>query len=134
MNSKLLEMSDVLKELRDKKRKLEFELKGINAEMESYIKDMLEIMATEELTSFKRNGATFTVVINKYPSPEPERKDELWEVMKDKGYEHLFTINSKTLQATVKELITNNNDMLPDWLDGLIKTTEKATISVTNPK
>lgn len=134
MNNKLLEMSDVLKELRDKKSDLEYELKGVNGEIESYTKEMIDIMTTEELTSFNRNGVIFSLVVKEYPAPEPERKDELWQAMKDKGFEHLFTINSQTLQATVKEEISNNDGMLPGWLEGLIKVAEKASIRVTKSK
>ena len=65
------------------------------------------------------------------PSPVVECKAELWEVMKANGYEGLFTINSRTLQSTVKELIEANDGVLPDWLDGLIRVAEKATVRVT---
>ena len=54
----------------------------------------------------------------------------LYPLMKEKGYEHLFTINANTLQATVKEMISENEGKLPEWLDGLINTYEKQTIRV----
>lgn len=134
MDSKLLELSDLLKELRDRKSELEHSLKGINGEIEDITKEMIEMMTTEELTSFNRNGTMFSLVVQEYPAPETERKDELWDVMKEQGYEHLFSINSQTLQATVKELISNNDGVLPDWLDGLIKIAEKSSIRVTRSK
>ena len=134
MDSKLLELSDLLKELRDRKSELEHSLKGINGEIEDITKEMIEMMTTEELTSFNRNGIMFSLVVQEYPAPETERKDELWNVMKEQGYEHLFSINSQTLQATVKELISNNDGVLPDWLDGLIKIAEKSSIRVTRSK
>jgi len=46
----------------------------------------------------------------------------------------LFTINSLTLTATVKELINENNGVLPEWLDGLIKVAEKNTIRMAKSK
>ena len=50
--------------------------------------------------------------------------------MKEKGFEHLFTINTNTLSATVKELIAENEGKLPEWLDGLINQTEKQAIRI----
>jgi len=50
--------------------------------------------------------------------------------MKKRGFEHLFTINSQTLQATLKELKANNDDVMPEWLDGLVQVAEKQTIQV----
>ena len=134
MNTKLLELSDRLKELRTQKSDLEREVKGINEEIDGVTTEMIDLMTTEELTSFNRNGTTFSLVTQEYPAPEPERKVELWEVMKKNGFEDLFTINSQTLSATVKELIAANEGILPEWLDGLIKIAEKNSIRVAKSK
>ena len=134
MNTKLLELSDRLKELRTQKSDLEREDKGINEEIDGVTTEMIDLMTTEELTSFNRNGTTFSLVTQEYPAPEPERKGELWEVMKKNGFEDLFTINSQTLSATVKELIAANEGVLPEWLDGLIKIAEKNSIRVAKSK
>ena len=134
MNTKLLELSDRLTELRTQKSDLEREVKGINEEIDGVTTEMIDLMTTEELTSFNRNGTTFSLVTQEYPAPEPERKGELWEVMKKNGFEDLFTINSQTLSATVKELIAANEGVLPEWLDGLIKIAEKNSIRVAKSK
>ena len=134
MNTKLLELSDRLKELRTQKSDLEREVKGINEEIDGVTTEMIDLMTTEELTSFNRNGTTFSLVTQEYPAPEPERKGELWEVMKKNGFEDLFTINSQTLSVTVKELIAANEGVLPEWLDGLIKIAEKNSIRVAKSK
>ena len=134
MNTKLLELSDRLKELRMQKSDLEREVKGINEEIDGVTTEMIDLMTTEELTSFNRNGTTFSLVTQEYPAPEPEREGELWEVMKKNGFEDLFTINSQTLSATVKELIAANEGVLPEWLDGLIKIAEKNSIRVAKSK
>ena len=134
MDNKLLELSDFLKELKDKKSGLEFELKGTNEEIESVTVEMIEMMTAEELSSFNRNGINFSLVIQEYPAPETEKKDELWDAMKEQGFGHLFIINSQTLQATIKELMSNNDGALPKWLDGLVKIAEKANIRVMKSK
>lgn len=134
MNTQLLELSDRLKELRDEKSDLDKRGKEINAEIDGITMQMIDLMTTEELTSFNRNGTTFSLVTTEYPSPEPERKGELWEAMKANGFEDLFTINSQTLSATVKELMANNEGLLPVWLEGLIKIAEKNSIRVAKSK
>jgi len=50
--------------------------------------------------------------------------------MKEQRFEDLFTINSNTLSATVRDLKENNDGELPEWLDGLIKIAEKTTIQI----
>lgn len=134
LNNKLLQLSDELRELRNKKSELEYETKKVNGEIENITTEMIDLMTTDELTSFNRNGTTFSLVTQEYPAPEPERKPELWEAMKEQGYEHLFSINSQTLQATVKELISENDGVLPEWLDGLVKVAEKNSIRLTKSK
>jgi predicted DNA-binding protein YlxM (UPF0122 family) len=134
MNNQLLELSDKLKELRERKSDLDAQTKALSNEIDQTQMEMVDLMMTEELTSFNRNGVTFSLVTQEYPSPEPERKGELWEAMKENVFEDLFTINSQTLSATVKELIANNDGILPDWLNGLIKIAEKNTIRVAKSK
>lgn len=134
MNNKLLDLSDSLRALRNRKSELENETKKVNGEIEYITTEMIELMVTDELTSFNRNGTTFSLVTQEYPAPEPERKPELWEAMKKQGFEHLFSINSQTLQATVKELISENDGVLPEWLDGLVRIAEKNSIRLIKSK
>lgn len=134
MDTRLLELSDKLKTLKDRKSEIETELKSVNEQIEGVTTDMVDMMVSEELTSFNRNGVSFSMVVQEFPAAVPENKEELYERMKEQGYEHLFSINSRTLQATVKELIENNDGMLPDWLDGLVHVAEKSTIRLTKTK
>ena len=134
MDNRLLELSDKLKDLRLQKSDLDLQTKGVNQEIENVMTEMIGIMTTEEVTSFNRNGTTFSLVITEYPAPEPDKKGELWEAMKANGFEDLFTINSQTLSATVKELISENGGVLPEWLTGLIKVAEKNSIRVAKSK
>ncbi len=134
LNNDLLILSDKLKELKLKKSELDAQVKGVNEEIDGVTTEMIGLMTTEELTSFNRNGTTFSLVTQEYPSPEPERKGELWEAMKTNGFGDLFTINSQTLTATVKELMSENGGVLPEWLDGLIKVAEKNSIRVAKSK
>ena len=124
------ELAEFLKELRDKKTELEAEVKGINAEIESVSSVLIAYLIENESTGFNHKGFNYSLVVKEYPAAEPERKDELYAVMRKKGFGDLFTINSNTLSATVKDLKENNDGQMPSWLDGLIKVGEKTTIQI----
>ena len=129
--NKRFELADFLKELRDRKDEWEEKVKGLNAEIESVQQELIDDLIANESTGFNYKGFNFSLVVKEYPAAEPERKDDLYRVMKKRGFEHLFTINSQTLGATIKELKSNNDDVLPKWLDGLVKVAEKATIRIS---
>ncbi len=130
MNELLLEKADKYLELREKKGELEAQTKDVSREIEDLEKEMIQMMTDSEIDSFKRNGVLYSVVTREFTSANPERKDELYSQMKEKGFEHLFTINANTLSATVKEMMAENNGVLPTWLDGLINKAEKQTIRI----
>ena len=132
--NRMLELADQLKELRDRKSAAQAELKEIGAEIDAVESALIEIMTAEECTGFKRGGSTFSLVIKEYPGAVPECKEQLYAQMKKHGFEHLFTINSQTLSATVKELKTDNDDTLPEWLEGLISIYEQPSIRVSKSK
>ncbi|MCL2796831.1 MAG: hypothetical protein FWD58_02085 [Firmicutes bacterium] len=129
--NKRFELAEFLKELRDEKDALEEKIKGLNVDIESVTQELIEDLIANESTGFNYKGFNFSLVVKEYPAPEPERKDELWQVMKEQGFEHLFTINSQTLGATLKELKANNDDIMPEWLDGLVKIAEKSSIRIS---
>ena len=128
---RMLELADQLKELRDRKSAAQAELKEIGAEIDEVEASLIEIMTAEECTGFKRGNNTFSLVVKEYPGAVPDCKEELYAQMKKHGFEHLFTINTQTLSATVKELKANNDDILPEWLDGLVSIFEQTSIRVT---
>lgn len=133
-NSNMLLLADRFKELRDKKAALQDELKALQAELDQAEAALVEAMTTEECSGFKRNGFGFSLVVKEYPGAIPELKAELYDAMKKHGFEHLFTINPMTLSGTVKELKSNNDDVLPDWLEGLVRIYEQPSITVRKSK
>lgn len=130
MNETILEIADKYLEKREKKSELETQIKDVNKELESLEQELIGLMTDNEIDSFRRNGILYSVVTREFQSANPERKEELYLQMKQKGFEHLFTINTNTLSATVKELIAENDGKLPDWLEGLINQTEKQSIRI----
>ena len=126
-----MELAEKLLQIRDLKSKAESEAKEYAKEQEQIEIEMLQIMTDIEIDAFKTTtGVHFSVVKKEFKTANPERKEELYDQMKANGYDHLFTINANTLQATVKELTQENDGVMPEWLDGLINTYEKQSIRV----
>lgn len=130
----MLTAADKLKALRDQKSELQAQLKAVQEQIDTTEAELIQVMTDEECTGFDRNGTRFSLVIKEYPGAVPEEKEELYRRMRTHGFDHLFTINTQTLSATVKELKANNDDMLPDWLEGVIQIFEQPSIRVSRSK
>ena len=130
----MLTAADRLKALRDQKSELQAQLKAVQEQIDTTEAELIQVMTDEECTGFDRNGTRFSLVIKEYPGAVPEEKEELYRRMRTHGFDHLFTINTQTLSATVKELKANNDDMLPDWLEGVIQIFEQPSIRVSRSK
>jgi len=126
----MMELADKYRELREKKSEMEYAVKQVNEELAVVERDLIQAMTDNECDGFKRNGKNYVLMTKEYPSAVVERKAELYDAMKEQGFEHLFTINTNTLSATIKELKGCNDDQLPEWLDGLVKNTEKVSIQL----
>ena len=129
-DNEMLLLGAKLREARNRKSELDEKLRLAKEEIEDIETQLIELMTTEECDGFKYDGTMFTLVKKEYPGAIPEEKEALYAAMKEHGFEHLFTINTMTLSATLKELKTNNDDVLPEWLEGLVKTFEKPSIQV----
>ena len=135
MNEKsMLAAADTLKALRDEKSDLQAKLKEVQEGIDAVEAELIQLMTDEECTGFDRNGSRFSLVIREYPGAVPEEKEELYRRMREHGFEHLFTINVQTLSGTIKELKANNDDVLPDWLEGVIQSYEEPNIRVTKSR
>ena len=130
----MLLAADRLKTLRDEKAELQARLKDVQESIDSVEAELIQYMTNEECTGFDRNGVRFSLVMREYPGAVPEERDELYRRMRSHGFEYLFTINTNTLGATVKELKANNDDQLPDWLEGVIQIYEQPSIRVSRAK
>ena len=130
-DTKFLELVEFLKELRDQRDELEEKAKGLSAEIESIQDEVIAYMAENECATINHKGFNFSLIVKEYPAAVPEQKDELYRAMRERGFGYLFTINSQTLGATLKELKADNENVMPDWLDGLVKIGEKSTIRIS---
>lgn len=131
-SEKMFELADQLRELRETKQFAEQELKEINAEIERVDYELSEIMAQTETQNFTRAGTMFCLTTTTRASAVAGYKNDLFQALKAEGFGELVqeTVNSNSLSAFVKEQITENGDVLPDWLNGLVNIYEKTTVGV----
>ena len=128
----MYELSDKLKALRDEKAALEDQKKAVEQEIEETDKALVALMIDTETQNFTRAGFTFSLTCTTRASANAERKTELFDSLKSEGYGDLVyeTVNANSLSAFVKEQIENNEDELPDWLEGLVNVYEQTKIGV----
>lgn len=132
----LLELADKLKSLKEEKKELDNRAKEINAEIEEVESEMVQLMLEQEVGKFERAGSTFYINTKLFASPVAERKQELYEALKTKGYGDLVkeTVIANSLSAFIKEQMEENEDQLPEWLEGLVNVYEKNTIGIRRSK
>ena len=131
-SEKMFELADTLRALRDEKAEAEQRLKEINAAIDEADYRLSELMAETETQNFTRAGTMFALTTKTRASAMAGRKDELYAALKENGYGDLVyeTVNANSLSAFVKEQISENQDHVPDWLNGLVHVYEQTAVSV----
>lgn len=102
---------------------------GMIFELESAL---VELMTLSEAQNFTLSGTMFSLTTSTKASAVAGKKDELYTLLKDTGYSDLVveTVNQSLLSEFVKEQISENNDSLLQWLEGLVNVFEKTSISI----
>lgn len=132
MSEKMFELADRLKKLRDEKKLAEQRVKDISADIESVDFTLSELMVETETQNFSRAGTMFYLTNTTRATAVAEKKDELYETLKAEGFGSLVyeTVNANSLSAFVREQMSEQGDLLPDWLGGLVSIYEKTTVGV----
>ncbi len=132
IDSKMFQLADRLRELKEAKKQAEQQVRDINLKIDETDYALSELMAESETQSFTKGGTMFFLTTTTRASALSEKKTELYEVLKEKGFGDLVyeTVNANSLSAFVKEQATENEDLLPDWLDGLVTVFEKTSVGV----
>ena len=132
MQDRLFELADELKTLRDRKDALEAELKKVNTDIDNVDWHLSTLMAETETQNFTRAGTMFCLTTKTRASATEGMKDELFGALRSEGFGDLIyeTVNANSLSAFVKEQISENDDALPAWLDGLVNVFQKTTVGV----
>ena len=128
----MYELAEQLKQLREKKKEAEQQLKDIHAEIAQTEYQLSVQMAETETQNFTRAGTMFALTTKTRASAMAGRKDELYAALKENGYGDLVyeTVNANSLSAFVKEQIAENQDTVPEWLSGLVHIYEQTSVSV----
>ena len=131
-SEKMFELADRLKALRDEKKDTEQRVKELNVALDETDAALAQLMTDTETQNFTRSGTMFCLTNTTRASATADRKDELFEALRAEGYGGLVyeTVNANSLSAFVKEQTTENEDVLPGWLDGLVNVFEKTTVGV----
>lgn len=132
----MFELADRLKGLKERKAELAEETKANNAEIEQAEFQLSQLMASTETQSFQRAGTLFYLTTKTYASANKEQKDELFKTLRSEGYGSLITenVNANSLSAFVKEQMADNDDILPDWLEGKVNVFDKVTVGIRKSK
>ena len=132
-NSEMMfELADRLKALRDKKKDAEQRVKELNVALDETDTALAQLMTDTETQNFTRSGTMVCLTNTTRASAAADRKDELFDALRTEGYGGLVyeTVNANSLSAFVREQISENDDVLPDWLEGLVSVFEKTTVGV----
>lgn len=131
-SEKMFELADRLKALRDEKKDTEQRVKELNAALDETDSALAQLMTDTETQNFTRSGTMFCLTNTTRASATADRKDELFKALRAEGYGGLVyeTVNANSLSAFVREQISENGDVLPDWLEGLVSVFEKTTVGV----
>jgi hypothetical protein len=137
-------LADRFKALREARDDLKEQLAAANKALEEAEYQLTDIMSDAECPNFTRSGKQFIMTTTTRWSAEAERKQELYDALKENGYDHLFTVNAQTLGSFVREQVDETVDEkgdthVPEWLSGLVKsyddigiTMKKASTKKTN--
>jgi len=128
----MLALADRLKALRATKDDLADQTKANNAEIEQCEWELSDLMAQEEVQSFKRAGTLFYLTSRTYASPIAGRKAELYDALRAQGHGDIIveTVNAQTLSSFVRERIAENEEQLPPWLEGVVNAYEKVSVGL----
>jgi len=125
-------LADELTTLRQEKDTLEQSLKEVNANISKIDFLLCETMTENKTQNFTRDGLIFCMTTKTYASALADEKDNLYTALKTQGYGDLVTetVYANSLSSFVKEQIEQNDDRLPEWLNGLVSVFEKVTVGV----
>ena len=130
-DSVMFELAERLKTLKNEKKQKELELRNINDMLTEIEAALAEFMTLNETPNFTHGGTSFSLRTSLKASAVSGKKEELYSSLKNAGYGDLVveTVNPSSLSAFVKEQISENENELPEWLNGLINIFEKNTVS-----
>lgn len=131
MADSMFALADELRVLRGTKDTLNANLKECNRRIEEAEAALAELMVSEEVQNFTRDGYTFYLLNRVFASAVKDRKEELYEWLKTNNFGGLVkeTVNANSLRAFIKEQM-EDTDELPEGLKDLVNVYEKTTVGL----
>jgi hypothetical protein len=131
----LFPLADRLRELRDRKEVCKAALDAVNEEITAVERELSDTMAAAECQNFTRGSKMFILTTTTRWSAETDRKEALYAALRENGYDHLFTVNTKTLGSFLREQVMETADEhgeahIPGWLAGLVKSYDDIGITM----
>jgi len=128
-------LADRFKMLREERDTLKEQLAANNKALDEAENKLTDMMADVECPNFTRSDKQFIMTTTTRWSAEADRKDELYDALRENGYEHLFTVNHQTLGSFVREQVEETADEsgethIPEWLTGLVKSYDDVGITM----
>lgn len=132
MDSRIFELADQLKLLKEVKKEYEAKVKDLTTEIESLDRELSDAMAEAECERFSRNGSTFYLNSRLFASPASGLKDAMIFALKENGYGDIVTetVNANTLASFIKEQMAINGDVVPAWLADKVNIHEKVSVGI----
>lgn len=136
VENEMFQLADRLKKLREIKKTREEELKTVNGEIQDVEIKLSDMMVDTETQNFNRSGTLFYLNAKTYASAVAGQKQELFEALKTNGFGSLVTetVNTNSLSAFVREQMSENDEILPAWLEGRVNVFEKTIVGVRKAK
>ena len=127
----IFSLADRLQKLKEHKKRLDDETKSVNAMIEEVETQLAGLMVDQEMQNFTRNGRMFYLQTKTYARAVAERKQELYEWLKENGFGDLVyeTVNTNSLAAFVREQL-EEADELPEGLGELVNVYERTTVGM----
>jgi hypothetical protein len=131
-DNKLFILADKLMSLRGLKEELEEQAKDVGRQINSVDFALCEAMTESKTQKFTRAGLQFILTNKPKVSSTAENKDDLITALRARGFGELVTevVNPQTLQSFVREQMTLNDEIVPNWLDGLVSVYERISCTV----
>jgi len=120
MGNELFYLAEEFRQKREIRDLAKAQLSELNEELKTAQTALADAMTAAEVPSFTLGDKSYSITCTKRYSADAQRKEQLYDALREQGYDHLFTVNAQTLGSFVKELADENTGELPEWLDGLV--------------
>lgn len=130
--NEIFKLADRLKALDENEKATKAKLKEITAEKARVNQELSDSMINEEMQNFSKGGKLFFLDTKLHASAISDKKNDLFNNLKEQGFGDLIyeTVNANSLSAFVKEQIEQNEDQLPNWLNGLVNVYEETKVGM----